>query len=77
MTRFVCSLSFYFPSPRCGINRRRLISSIMDPAFQQQADEMLLSIASRLGGIEPLLQTFFSFLNRKTDFYVEFPKNPP
>ena len=49
----------------------------MDPAFQQQADEMLLSIASRLGGIEPLLQTFFSFLNRKTDFYVEFPKNPP
>lgn len=65
-----------YHSPAAG-RKQAPISSIMDPAFQQQADEMLLSIASRLGGIEPLLQTFFSFLNRKTDFYVEFPKNPP
>lgn len=45
-----------------------------------QFDDVLLGLASRLGGIEPLLKTFFSFLHRKTDFYVEAdftPGSPP
>jgi hypothetical protein len=33
---------------------------------QAQCDEILLGLASRHGGIEPLLRTFFSFLHRKT-----------
>ncbi|CAM9101115.1 unnamed protein product [Chrysoparadoxa australica] len=31
---------------------------------------MLMGIAGQLGGLEPLLQTFFSFLHRRTDLYV-------
>lgn len=31
-----------------------------------QFDEALLGLAARVGGIEPLLRTFFSFLHRKT-----------
>ena len=38
----------------------------------EKFDEVLLNIAGQLGGIEPLLNTFFWFLHRKTDFYVEF-----
>ena len=30
------------------------------------ADEVLMGLAARQGGIEPLLRTFFSFLHRKT-----------
>jgi hypothetical protein len=33
-------------------------------------DELLLNVAAQSGGIEPLLKSFFSFLHRKTDFYV-------
>jgi hypothetical protein len=33
-------------------------------------DEVLLNLAAQSGGIEPLLKSFFSFLHRKTDFYV-------
>jgi hypothetical protein len=33
-------------------------------------DGLFLSIAQRCGGIEPLLEEFFSFLHRRTDFYV-------
>lgn len=43
---------------------------------QQQSDEMLMALASQLGGIEPLLQTFFSFMHRKTDFYIQYPPKP-
>jgi len=39
---------------------------------QQAFDDMLTHIASKAGGIKPLLDTFFSFLERKTDFYVQF-----
>lgn len=35
-------------------------------------DDVFLQIAGQLGGIEPLLDEFFGFLSRKTDFYVEY-----
>ena len=41
-----------------------------------QSDEVLMMLASKNGGIEPLLHTFFSFLHRKTDFYIEIPRQP-
>lgn len=41
-------------------------------ADQQAYDDMFTHIASKAGGIKPLLDTFFSFLERKTDFYVQF-----
>ena len=40
-------------------------------------DEVLLALAAQHGGVEPLLRTFFSFLHRKTDFYVIFPQGTP
>jgi hypothetical protein len=36
-------------------------------------DGMFLTIAQKCGGIAPLLDEFFSFLHRKTDFYVVDP----
>jgi hypothetical protein len=38
-------------------------------------DGLFLSVAQKCGGIEPLLDEFFSFLHRRTDFYVVDP-NP-
>ena len=32
---------------------------------------MFMQIAQRSGGIDPLLKSFFGFLHRRTDFYVE------
>ena len=37
----------------------------------ERFDQYYLSIAQEVGGIEGLLQSFFSFLYRRTDFYVE------
>ena len=38
-------------------------------------DDMYIQIASRAGNIDNLLSSFFGFLHRKTDFYVEIPDN--
>lgn len=34
-------------------------------------DSLLITIATESGGIEGLLNTFFSFLSRRTDFFQE------
>jgi hypothetical protein len=39
---------------------------------QEFTDELFTRAANKAGGIKPLLDTFFSFLARKTDFYVQF-----
>ena len=46
-------------------------ADIDDMAMQpdERFDEVLLSIAGQLGGIEPLFDTVFSFLLRKTDYF--------
>eukprot|EP01041_Mallomonas_annulata_P011517 gene11517-24084_t len=41
----------------------------------EQYDAILTQLAGRLGGLDPLLDTFFGFLHRKTDFYVEYDPN--
>ena len=38
-------------------------------AEAERYDEVLLTVAGQCGGIQPLLDTFFSFLFRKTDFF--------
>lgn len=45
---------------------------------ERPLDAVFMTAAQRAGGIEPLLQEFFSFLNRRTDFYVvdSNPKRP-
>ena len=40
---------------------------------ERQFDPLFLSVAQKCGGIEPLLTEFFSFLHRRTDFYVVDP----
>ncbi len=38
-----------------------------------QADAILTALAQQSGSVTELLKSFFSFLNRKTDFYVVDP----
>ena len=35
-------------------------------------DQVYAQLAAKAGGVEPLLAGMFAFLNRRTDFYVEF-----
>ena len=37
-------------------------------------DQLFMQVAGKSGGIDPLLREFFSFLHRKTDFYVQYPR---
>lgn len=39
--------------------------------FQNRFDELYLTICKEVGGIEGLLQSFFDFMSRKTDFFYE------
>ena len=41
----------------------------MSDSSAERFDELLLNIAGQWGGIEPLFDTVFSFLFRKTDFF--------
>ena len=44
----------------------------INPALQARFDEMLMGITSQAGnGIDGLLDTVFSFLQRRTDFFYE------
>jgi hypothetical protein len=45
--------------------------SSMDPKSMEGTDALLISLANRCGGdLRQLLFVFFSFLNRRTDFYL-------
>eukprot|EP00611_Tribonema_gayanum_P010042 TRINITY_DN19960_c0_g1_i1.p1 TRINITY_DN19960_c0_g1~~TRINITY_DN19960_c0_g1_i1.p1 ORF type:complete len:372 (-),score=65.71 TRINITY_DN19960_c0_g1_i1:17-1075(-) len=39
---------------------------------ESRYDDLLMTMAGQLGSIDGLLRTLFSFLHRKTDFYVEW-----
>jgi len=42
--------------------------------LDERYDEILMTLAGQHGALEPLLKTFFSFLHRKTDFYMVHPE---
>jgi hypothetical protein len=37
-------------------------------------DDVFMGLAQQHGGIQPLLDSFFGFLHRRTDFYVQVPE---
>jgi hypothetical protein len=49
----------------------------MDSSQQHFYDDAFAHIAHRAGSVNTLLEEFFSFLHRRTDFYVQFPSSNP
>ncbi len=47
----------------------------MDPSNPTKYDDIYANIAAGCGGIQPLLDSFFGFLSRRTDFYVAVDDN--
>ena len=43
-------------------------------AENSEFDDFFVQIAGRTGGLKPLLEAFFGFLSRKTDFYIQYDK---
>ena len=43
----------------------------------ERYDDLLITLAQDHNGVGPLLSTFFSFLHRKTDFFVEMDPHQP
>jgi len=46
----------------------------MSSAAEDEIDSIFAHIASKQKGLEPLLNAFFGFLKRKTDFYMTYPE---
>lgn len=61
----------FFPDLFFLFFRKRRLAGEME-ATTTRFDGLFEEIAGRTGGIEPLLDSFFGFLSRRTDFYVEF-----
>ena len=47
----------------------------MGDADDEYCDLAFSQLASKLGGVEPLLDAMFGFLSRRTDFYIEFDRS--
>merc|ERR1711988_840019 len=50
-----------------GTSVRKLFT-MANPMDDDKFDNMYITIAQQVGGIDPLLASFFGFLRRKTDF---------
>lgn len=58
------------PVPSVGIGKAANILSV-DPKEQEAIDNILIALANQSGGdLRKLLHSFFSFLHRRTDFYI-------
>lgn len=56
------------PVPSVGSSKANML---LDPKEQEAIDNILVALASRSGGdLRKLLHSFFSFLHRRTDFYI-------
>ena len=45
--------------------------SQLNPALKAKFDQMFMTMTQEAGGLNPFLETLFSFLQRRTDFYYE------
>ena len=43
-----------------------------DASDEEHEQQLLTQMASKLGGVQPLLEAVFGFLHKRTDFYIEF-----
>lgn len=41
---------------------------------EDAADQLLMRLAQQSGGLEKMLEQFFGFLHRRTDFYNVIPE---